>query len=52
MSWLGKIAAAMAGLPRIGAVSGGIEAGALGRRLASFAPATYHVNTLITAYYF
>ena len=30
-------------------VPGGIEAGALGRRLASFVPASYHVNTLIAA---
>ena len=36
--------------PRIGAmVHGGIEAGALGRRMASFVPASYHVNTLIAA---
>ena len=36
--------------PQIGAmIPGGVEAGALGRRLASFLPATYHVNTLIAA---
>ena len=36
--------------PQTGAmVPGGIEAGALGRRLASFVPASYHVNTLIAA---
>ena len=49
MNWLGRIVATVAGRTPIGAVSGGIEAGALGRRLSSFAPATYHVNTLITA---
>ena len=50
MNLLQRIAGALLpGSPRIGAMVGGIEAGALGRRLSSFVPATYHINTLIAA---
>ena len=48
MGLLQRIAGALMPIrPQIGAVvPGGIEAGALGRRLASFVPTLYHVNTV------
>ena len=49
MSLFGRLAGLLTGRPRIGAVAGGIEAGAFGRRLASFTPAAVHVNALIAA---
>ena len=49
MNLLQRIAALVPVWPRFGAMIGGIEAGALGRRLASFVPSTFHVNTLIAA---
>jgi len=44
-----QLAALVPARPRFLAMIGGIEAGALGRRLASFLPASYHVNTLVAA---
>lgn len=49
MSLLGRIAGLFGERARIGAMTGGIEAGAYGRRLASFTPTTLHVNTLVAA---
>ncbi|MEI8397362.1 MAG: phage portal protein, partial [Rhodospirillaceae bacterium] len=50
MTLLRRIAGALVpSRPRITAMVGGIEAGALGRRLSSFVPASYHINTLIAA---
>ena len=44
-----RMTGALAGWPRIGAGTGGLDAGAQGRRLAAFSPSTVHVNTLVAA---
>ena len=42
-----RMTGALAGWPRIGAGTGGLDAGAQGRRLAAFSPTSVHVNTLV-----
>ena len=49
MGLLQTLTALVPSRPRFLAMIGGIEAGALGRRLASFIPASFHINTLIAA---
>ena len=49
MGLLQTLTALVPSRPRFLAMIGGIEAGALGRRLASFMPASFHINTLIAA---
>ena len=49
MGLLQTLTALVPARPRFAAMIGGLEAGALGRRLASFIPASFHINTLIAA---
>ena len=49
MSLFQRITDLVAIRPRIGAVTGGLDGGGYGRRLATFVPTTYHINTLIAA---